>query len=116
MLLIVCPKIHTNVYANKNIDCYCLLITFLLLQYGHIISFIFNTSYRFLYIYICIVKLFKVIYTYISLYEVIFLNKKQKISLNVDSELWHKFRIKTVQEQKTATEILEGFIRKYINR
>ena len=40
----------------------------------------------------------------------------KKISLNVDSELWQKFRVKTVQEQKTATKVLEDFIREYLKK
>lgn len=38
----------------------------------------------------------------------------KKISLNIDADLWHKFRVKTLQEQKTATFILEEFIRDYV--
>jgi len=43
-------------------------------------------------------------------------SNSKKISLNIDSELWHKFRIKTVQEHKTATEVLENFITNYVKK
>lgn len=44
------------------------------------------------------------------------MNESKKISLNVDSELWQKFRVKTVQEQTTATKVLEDFIRDYVKK
>lgn len=58
-------------------------------------------------------------YLKISAYLYIFkygdlMDGKQKVSLNIDSELWHKFRIKTLQEKKTATEVVESLISNYV--
>jgi len=38
----------------------------------------------------------------------------KKISLNVDSKLWYDFRLKAFKEQKTATSVLEEYMREYV--
>ena len=38
----------------------------------------------------------------------------KKISLNIDADLWQRFRVKTLQEGKTATSVLEEFIREHV--
>jgi hypothetical protein len=39
---------------------------------------------------------------------------KTKISLNLNSDRWKKFRIRALEENKTATEIMEELIEKYL--
>jgi macrodomain Ter protein organizer (MatP/YcbG family) len=43
-------------------------------------------------------------------------NGKQKISINLDSELWKKLRIKSLEEGKTATEIVEKMVSDYVKK
>lgn len=40
--------------------------------------------------------------------------EKQKVSLNVDSKNWTKLRIRAIEEGKTATEIIESMIEKFL--
>ncbi len=40
--------------------------------------------------------------------------EKQKISMNVDTKKWAKLRIRAIEEGKTATEIVESLIEKYL--
>ena len=44
------------------------------------------------------------------------MNRAKKISLNVNGDLWHKFRIKCMEKKKTATEVLEEFIANYVKK
>jgi macrodomain Ter protein organizer (MatP/YcbG family) len=45
-----------------------------------------------------------------------FLDNKQKISLNIDAELWKKLRIKSLENGDTATNIIEKLIAEYIKK
>ena len=59
-------------------------------------------------------KLLKGIYTYRSIGD--YVNRGKKISLNVNEDLWHKFRIRCMERKKTATEVLEEFIANYVKK
>jgi len=44
------------------------------------------------------------------------MDRTKKISLNVNDDLWHKFRIKCMEKKKTATEVLEEFIINFVKK
>jgi hypothetical protein len=46
----------------------------------------------------------------------IYMNRDKKISLNLNEELWHKFRLECLKKKKTATEVIEEFIVDYIKK
>lgn len=39
---------------------------------------------------------------------------KIKVSMNIDKDTWTKFRVKCLQEGKTATEVTEKMIKEYL--
>ena len=43
-------------------------------------------------------------------------NGKTKISVNMDSDAWTKFRVKCLQNGKTASEVLEGLVQQYVKK
>ena len=44
------------------------------------------------------------------------MDRDKKISLNLNEDLWHKFRIKCLKEKKTATDVIEEFISDYVKK
>lgn len=44
------------------------------------------------------------------------MNRDKKISLNLNEDLWHKFRLKCLKEKKTATDVIEKFIAGYVKK
>jgi len=56
----------------------------------------------------------KVSYTYRSIGSGDCMGREKKISLNMNEDLWHKFRLKCMAKKRTATEVLEEFIANYI--
>ena len=41
---------------------------------------------------------------------------KIKVSMNIDKETWTKFRVKCLQDGKTATEVVESMIAEHLKR
>jgi len=41
---------------------------------------------------------------------------KIKVSMNIDRETWTKFRVKCLQEDKTATEVVEKMIIEHVKK
>ena len=41
---------------------------------------------------------------------------KIKVSMNIDKDTWTKFRVKCLQDGKTATEVVETMIVEHVKR